>query len=323
MKKKATINDIAKEAGVAKSTISRYLNGGSIKKETAEVIAKVIKQYDYQPSALAKNLKAKKTNIIGVITPCFDSITASQTLMSIDKVLKNQGYETLVFNTNHDIEKEITYIDRLLDLRVDGIIVLATNDKKEITDKLKNVEKPVVVIGQDIDGVVSILYDNYLAGAYIAQQVKKQTFNEIVYLGVSESDKAVGINRKYGFLDNINQNIKFVETDFSFDNAYLISKRLLEDNENVDLIVCATDKIAFGVYKAVQETNKQIGIDIKVIGFGGYGTSQFLNPSLYSVKFDAEYAGEKCAKAMIALLNNEKINNKQIIGFELVEGGSF
>lgn len=322
MKKNITIKDIAEISGVAKSTVSRYLNGGSVKKSTGEKIQKIIDEYDYQPSAFAKSLKADKTNLIGVILPCFDSITSSKTLMSIDKTLKNNGYETLVFNTNHSDEKEKEYIDKLINLKVDGIILFATNNSSEIREKIKKCNIPLIVIGQEIDDITSIFYDDYLAGAYIAQQVKREKIKNIAYLGVYESDRSVGINRKQGFIENIDQKIEVITQDFSLEQAYENVKKLLK-NQKIDLIVCATDKLAFGAYKAISELGLIIGKDIKVIGFGGYGANDFLIPSLYSVKFDYEYAGVKCANTIIDMTNNKKVNLKQIIGFELIEGDSF
>ena len=82
--KKLTMNDIAKMAGVGKSTVSRYFNGGYAKDDTRK---KIIDEYHYQPNTFAQSLKAKETKIIGIIAPTL----TSRVLTSLDAYLKNQN----------------------------------------------------------------------------------------------------------------------------------------------------------------------------------------------------------------------------------------
>lgn len=124
--KKLTMNDIAKMAGVAKSTVSRYFNGGYVKEETREKLKKIIDEYHYEPNAVAQSLKAKRTHTIGIVAPCLDSITSSRMLMAIDEYLKNKGYTTIIMNTNHNEIRELASIEHLWRMNVDGIILLAT-----------------------------------------------------------------------------------------------------------------------------------------------------------------------------------------------------
>ena len=83
-----TINDIAKLAGVAKSTVSRHLNGGSVSRKTAAKIEAVIKQTGYVPNSFAQSLKAKESRMIGVIIPRLDSFSANCILSEIDEVFR-------------------------------------------------------------------------------------------------------------------------------------------------------------------------------------------------------------------------------------------
>ena len=80
--KKLTMSDIAKMAGVGKSTVSRYFNGGYVKDETREKLKKIIDEYHYEPNAVAQSLKAKHSHMIGIVAPCLDSITSSRMLMA-------------------------------------------------------------------------------------------------------------------------------------------------------------------------------------------------------------------------------------------------
>src|SRR5690606_29095365 len=98
-----TIADIAKLAGVAKSTVSRYLNGGSISDKTKQKIERIIEETGYTPNAFAQSLKAKKTNMVGVIVPRLDSYEASQILIGIENELRLLNSQMLVSHTNQSI----------------------------------------------------------------------------------------------------------------------------------------------------------------------------------------------------------------------------
>lgn len=120
--KKMTMADIAELSGVAKSTVSRYFNGGYVKQATKDKIQKVIEEYNYEPNAFAR-LKAKKSNVIGVVVPTLNSKITSRVITSIDRYLRDRDYTTLIRNSDHDIDLELQNIQRLMNQNVDGILL--------------------------------------------------------------------------------------------------------------------------------------------------------------------------------------------------------
>ena len=120
--KKMTMADIAELSGVAKSTVSRYFNGGYVKQATKDKIQKVIEEYNYEPNAFAR-LKAKKSNVIGVVVPTLNSKITSRVITSIDRYLRDRDYTTLIKNSDHDIDLELQNIQRLMNQNVDGILL--------------------------------------------------------------------------------------------------------------------------------------------------------------------------------------------------------
>ena len=120
--KKMTMADIAELSGVAKSTVSRYFNGGYVKQATKDKIQKVIEEYNYEPNAFAR-LKAKKSNEIGVVVPTLNSKITSRVITSIDRYLRDRDYTMLIKNSDHDIDLELQNIQRLMNQNVDGILL--------------------------------------------------------------------------------------------------------------------------------------------------------------------------------------------------------
>lgn len=325
MKKKLTMQDIADMSGVTKSTVSRYFNGGYVKDETREKIKSIIEKYNYEPNAFAQSLKAKQSRIIGVIAPCLDSTVTSRTMMAIDEYLRKENYMSLVMNTDHDEKLELKYMESLWRMNVDGIILIATQVSEAHCALVKKIDLPFVFVGQKYEDGISILYDDYHAGLKVGELAAEKGHQDIVYVGVMDSDQAVGIERKNGILLGLkNKGVTKVEqihTDFSFEAAYEKTKRLLS-KRTPDMIICATDRLALGAYKAIQEKGLRIPDDISLIGFGGYEISSLLTPKLTTIRYDSNTAGYIAAETMSKLLKKEPVPKVQIVGYELLQGES-
>ena len=155
------IIDIAKLAGVSKSTVSRYLNNGYVSVEARDKIKKVLDETGFTPQRQAKGMRTKKTNLIGVIVPKISSETPSRVVEGITEVLSPNGYDILIANTNLSIEKELEYLNIFKSNQVDGIIFMATKVIDEHIEVIKNLEVPIVVVAQDIKVVHLYILMNF------------------------------------------------------------------------------------------------------------------------------------------------------------------
>ena len=323
--KKLTMSDIAKMAGVGKSTVSRYFNGGYIKEETRLKLKKVIDENNYEPSTLAQSLKAKYTKVIGIVVPCLDSITTSRVLMTMDQYLKDHGYTTLIINTNHDEMRELTSIEQLWRMNVDGIILMATAVTMAHQNIAAKLDIPLLFVAQRYGAGVSIINDDYSAGYEVGKYAAYMGHRKICYIGVRGKDEAVGIYRKDGVINGLRDNgvssIDLLETDFSLEKAHLIALDYLKKKQPT-LFIGATDNIALGCLKAINELKLKMPDDISLIGFGGYETSQFINPSLSTVRFNNEETGIKAGQTIIDLIEGNVVDNLQLIGYTLIKGQS-
>lgn len=322
--KKMTMSDIAKIAGVAKSTVSRYFNGGYVKEETKQKLKKIIDEYQYEPNAIAQSLKAKHSHTIGIVAPCLDSITSSRMLMAIDEYLKNEGYTTIIINTNHNEIRELASIEHLWRMNVDGIILLATTITMTHQQLAAKLDIPMLIVAQHFKEGISIIYDDYHAGYDVGKYAAHMGHKQVLYLGVNQKDDAVGIQRKKGVLEalqdsNVQVNVK--ETSFSFQKSRQIIHGYLT-NHQPTLIICATDNIALACYREVHEKGLKIPDDISMIGFGGYEISELVTPSLCTIRFDNELAGQMAGKTIIQLIQKEPVANTQLIGYHLIHGES-
>ena len=137
--------DIADMAGVTKSTVSRYFNGGYVKESTRERIQEITREYNYEPNAFAR-LKARESNVIGVVVPTLNSKVTSRVVTSIGRYLRGQGYETLIKDSDHSPELELKNMQRLMTLNVDGILVSAITITPELREAIESCPVPGVVL---------------------------------------------------------------------------------------------------------------------------------------------------------------------------------
>ena len=315
MAKKMTMADIANLSGVGKSTVSRYFNGGYVKDETRAKIQKVIEEYNYTPNAFAR-LNAKQSNVIGVVVPTLNSKITSRVITSIDRYLREKGYTTLIQNSDHDIDQELQNIQRLIQLNVDGILISSIAITKDHKELLKKAGIPVVVLTQDYEDGISIIYDDYHAGKTIGEYIGKKGHQKVGYIGVYETDQAVGIERRNGVLDGLK------EYGITPVTGKMVTRELLEKESDLDAIICATDRLAFGAYKILHEHKKRIPEEVSVAAFGGYDESTLLTPELTTLKFDSYGMGYLGAETILKMISGEPVSKKQIVGYEFIEGGS-
>lgn len=307
----ANIKDIAELTGFSKSTISRYLNNGSVSEKTKKKIKEAIDELGYVPNSYARNLKKTKTNIIGIIIPNFIGYTKNTALNAINIYLKDTDYSMLLSSSNDDMEEEVRIIEEMAGLNVDGIILFASNISKRHKDIIRDLTIPLVIFGQKLDGFTSILPNDYEAGRLMASYINTLSHKEISYFDVGEYDQAVG-DRYLGLRDGLkDKNIKINHHHFDFTKktAYEKAKEIL-DKENSSFYIGATDNIAFGIIEALREKEIRIPDDISVAGFGNYEISSIINPALTTVDFPYEKLGTDSIKSLI---NQIEGNEKDVI----------
>ena len=325
MTKKMTMADIAELSGVGKSTVSRFFNGGYVKQETREKIQKIIEEYNYKPNAFAR-LKAKQSRLIGVIVPTLNSKITGRVVTSIDRYLREKNYTTLIQSSDHDIDQELENIQRLIQMNVDGILISSIAITKDHRELFAETQIPIVVLAQEYEEGISILDDDYSAGRYIGAYIGKTGHQKVGYIGVYETDVAVGIRRKQGVIDGLKEygitDLIIGKSDYSFIGGQTVAREILEKAPDVDAMICATDRLAFGAYKILQKAGKKIPEDVSVVGFGGYDESTLLTPELTTLKFDSYGMGYFGAETILKMIQKKRVSKKQVVDYKFIKGGS-
>lgn len=313
-----TINDVAKAAGVSKSTVSRYLNNGYVSDANRERIRIAIDETGYQTNVFARGLKTKRSKLIAIILPRLDSFTSIQSLNGMNNVLSQHGYQMVVVPKNTIEEDELTYLRRISTQGFDGIIVMAHAITDEHVSIANASHPPILFTGQEHPKTRSITLEDYKIGHLVAEYVNTLDIENVLYLSVSESDHAVGVNRKQGFLDTIKKPVRTLITGFQQSDAYdIMSKE--SSTLKYDIVVGATDNIAIGAMRYLHDHHVKVPNDVKVVGIGNYDLSHFINPTLTTLHIDYQAMGQNAANTMLSLLEEAFEYEAQEISLKIIE----
>jgi LacI family sucrose operon transcriptional repressor len=305
---KVTIKDVADLAGVSKSTVSRYLNNGYISAEKQAKVRKAIEQTGFQSNFFAKRLKTRESKLIGIVLPRMDSVTVGKLLSGITRVLEPEGYQSILLVSQLSSKKELESMQKLQQQGVDAILVDSVGLTAEHVRRAQEWGLPILYTGQKNAAVHCLKIDDAAAGHRMGAYLRQMGHKHAVFAGVTESDEAVGIERKEGFIAGFcegrtDAKVDFVETGFDFLSAYNQAAEIHKLGSTV--VVGATDNISLGILRYFHERGVRVPEDISVVGFGGYDVGAVVYPALTTVAFDYELMGMKAASYILNLLRGK------------------
>lgn len=325
-----TIADIAKLAGVSNAAVSRYFNHGYISEEKKEAIRRVIEETGYQPSLQAQTLRTGKTKTIGVIAPKMSSASLGSVIEGVLSVLNVNGYQMLLSVTQNDLKKEIEYLKAFDDKRVDGIVLLAsvfTPDHKKV---LKNINVPVIILGQKFDGQYCVFHDDYHGMYDLTKLVIDKGRKKIGYIGVMAQDKAAGLERHRGFqaaMEDAKLEVRdghCIIAKFSAQSGYEKAEEMLNRYPDMDGLICATDEIAIGAMQYFLSHGISVPEDIYIAGQGDSMLARVAGHSISTVHYSYKKSGEVAANMLMEILTTGETAFKEImLGYYIVDHATY
>lgn len=322
MERKVTIQDIADMVHVSKSSVSRFLNDGYVSKENAQKIKRAIEETGFQTNFFASRLKTKRSRLIGIVLPRMDSMTVGKLLTGVNRTLEESGCQGLILVSELQADRELKNIRSLYQQGVDGIIVDSIALTPAHTALVDELPAPIVFTGQKRAGARYVKVDDARAGEIMGVYIAAKGHRRVVFLGVNACDAAVGIERKQGFSEAMRAHapgcrVDFVETGFSFDEAYARGAEAL--GKRPTAVVCATDNIALGMLRYLREREIRVPEEISIAGFGGYDVGAVSYPALTSVAFDYEAVGNLAARGILDLIGGKPFRSALVPPLALIE----
>lgn len=335
MKKKSTIYDVAKIAGVSPSTISRVMNTPEIVAEdTRQKVINAVKELAYIPNMMAASMPKRRTNYIGLIIPDVTNTFFSNLIRGIQDISEEHGYNVLVVNSDDSQEKEGRYLKLLYSRRVDGVIMTVAGYQEENfpEEELSLLKKMrIVLIDREINGLTtSIVKINNFSGAYSAvKYLLKMGHKKIMYLAGIEGTRTNQERRKAYLAaleeDNINWK-KEIVGNFRLDAAYqkimYYWPELQKSNDLPTAIFAANDLMAIGALKAFVRLKVQVPKEVSIIGFDNIPFSDCTYPPLTTIAQPTYQMGQKAVETLLKLIDKKKIKKSVEFETELIERDS-
>lgn len=321
-----TIKDVANAAGVSVATISRVLsNPDVVKPATKEHVLRVIKEMNYQPNILARQLRTQTTKSVIVIVSTIESSFFQGIISGIGIEAERQGYQMLIADLNCQPSLEEYYFEAIQQRQIDGIISLSAN----MTQKLETLitEKyPVVMVAQHIPNhkIPSISIDNAAAAKALMTHLIRLGHRSIAHL-TAASKQAPYQDRLNSYISvlkehNIpvdNELISFGEA--SIKGGYDQMWSLLAKQKKFTAVFAAGDTMAIGAMKALKNQGLRVPEDCAVVGFDDIDLSAFWEPALTTIHQPMEMLGRTAFQKLLAIMQNEPVVGAQeFLPYELV-----
>ncbi len=326
--RRITIREIAHEAKVSTATVSRALNAPEkVAEETRQAVMAVIERHHFVMDGVAMSLASRRTRTIGLIIPTItNSIYASST-QAIQQCAQASGYAVLVGVSEFDAGQEASLIRRLLERRVDGLILTGTTRASALYETLKRNGLPFILTWQPSEEseLPSVAFDNFAAARLAMDHLIRLGHRRIgLICGRSEAnDRALARRLAYEAamrgLGVAEAEWLIFERDFEFIEGRTAMHRMLDHRLPPTAVFCANDIQAIGALSECQARGVKVPDEMSLIGFDDLPISQYLSPQLTSIRVPASQMGYLAAEKLLAWIASGEAPESEVLPVTLVE----
>jgi len=326
MKGKATSIDIAHLAGVSQATVSRALRGSPlVNEETRLRIQAAAEQLNYKVDKNASNLRRMDTGTLALLF--FEDPTTDEShinpfflsmLGSITRACALQGYDLLISFQQLSNDWHADFADSK---KADGLILLGYGDYLSYRDKLEKLVEQGTrfvrwgAVMPDQPGV-SIGCDNYRGGEAVAAHLIGRGCKRIAFLGDASSHYPEFFARYRGYAAALEQAGVAVEDELQKNaestesSGYEAMRALITGEVGFDAVFAASDLIAIGALRALNDHGLRVPQDVALAGFDDIATASFVNPPLTTVLQDTGHAGAVLVDSLLSLIRGETVESE-------------
>lgn len=324
------IYDIAKEAGVSISTVSRVINNtGKVSATTRKRVEDVLALHQYTPSAIARGMTGKSLRTVAILTVDIRVPHYARTAYTIEREFSRKGYDVTLCNTGGELRETARYLRAVLEKQVDGIVLVGSifnelGKNPEIASLLKTV--PVVLANGKLSlpNSYSVLVDDRYGVGLAVQHLFQQGHREMYYIKDMDTDSAKA--KCEGFLAAIDAcgiprgRKRVVETEASIDGGIKAVQKLIQNGAAFSAIICGEDITAVGVMKGLVRAGIRVPEDVSVTGFNNSAYAQICEPRLTTIDNKPELVAMLCVQLLSSLIEKTDVYSSGIIQPELVLG---
>jgi LacI family transcriptional regulator len=318
------ITDIANQLGVSPSMVSRVINGkGYVHIEKRQQILKLVKETGYVPNKAARNMATGRSYNIGVVIPDTFNIFQRQLFSIIERHLNTFGYHTLFLFVKFDSTSENDCLDRLKSEKVDGVIMLHEIKNQDFYEYLAKMNLPLISTMCNYNDVPTVKIDD-----------KKAAFDGITHLTSLGHTKIVmicgdgfsfGHHRVEGYLQALDESgitrdekrIIYVQ-QYTPESGMYGMRELLLRSKDFSAVFTASDELALGALRILQDEGIRIPEDVSLLGFDDIDIASYLHPRLTTVRQPLGEIAEQTTLSLYRCINDGTAMPNSILPHRLI-----
>ena len=328
MRKKPSISDIAREAGVSIASVSYVLNGIEKEKrvgaQIAEKIRKTAASLNYEASHIARSLRNGSTKTIGLIVADIANEFFGDMAKSIEEEAYRHGYSVIFGSSDEDMSKSKMLTDTLISRQVDGLIITPIGNPEERMNHLAG-QLPLVMVDRyvDVDGLNYIVLDNHLAAYDAVKHLHAQGYRKIGIIGYQTRMLHIR-DRFQGYTDALAEYLPEaipMVGEVQFQSIDKDIERLLDGyikNDQLDAIIFATNSLTIAGLYYCQRKNIRIPEQLAIIGFDGNVAFDFFYAPLTYIKQPVKDIGKTAVNVLLDTMKNTSNGQQKKLSHELI-----
>ncbi|WP_262315047.1 LacI family DNA-binding transcriptional regulator [Lacticaseibacillus parakribbianus] len=302
-----TLSDVAKQANVSKMTVSRVINHPEqVTAELRGLVEAAMKTLDYRPNSAAKALAQNRTNVVKFLI-----------LEDVDTT--EPYYMSLLFGIAKGLDRQqyalqlVTDRNRLCVGNADGFLITGARTKDQ--PWLDQLQKPLVLFGENRYGYDFIDTDNKLGTQQATEYALAKNYQSIIFIGIDVKEP-FEYSREAGYINTL-QKHRQVPRIHRMPNHSHASQQFIAENwrkfARNTCFICASDRLAIGVVRAIAAQGGRIPADFGVIGFDGVFLDQVSNPKLTTVQQQVPDLGEHLARMLLAKIGQSGAQQGEVL----------
>lgn len=302
----ATLTDVAREAGVGTTTVSRVINGGErVSAATLERVQAVIRQLGYQPNHAARILKGERTKTVGLLVPSIADSFFSSCAEVAQGISRSYDSLLIVASSNNDPRIELESVNTFIQHRVDGLLIApASSDSEVLIQTFNHMSIPVVCFDRPLanSGIPSVVSNNYKGAKAAVRHLIQHGYKRILCSCYEGEGELYTIHERIrGYRDAIEEANLACMVDISirdYNTAERTIARHLNSSVRPDAIFCLKNIVTIYSYEALRTLNVKIPDSVALLGFDDFELAATLQPAITVVRQPIEQIGKIAAELL-------------------------
>ncbi|WP_447934796.1 LacI family DNA-binding transcriptional regulator [Stenotrophomonas lactitubi] len=310
-----SINDVARVAGVSKSTVSRVLGGGPVSEGVRGRVEAAIRQTGYHPNLQARRLRARHTGIIGLIVADIRNPFFTALIRAVEEVAYREGLRVTLCNTDEDPEREALYLQLMHEERISGLIFAPTRTTVGRLERLA-LDYPTVLVDRAAPGgsIDSVVLDNPAAMAGLVEHLVERGYRRIG--GLFGSTSTTAAERRDGYLAAMRAHgleSDYREVEPTAEAAISTVGQWLADPSRPEALVASNSLLLMGALKAARSAGLAIPEALALAGFDNERWTELVEPGITVIEQPVEEMGRAAMSLLLERLHTPELPVRRLV----------